>query len=732
MLVLAFQALTAALCLSTGILVFVRAPREPGHLSFSLFSVFSGLWLVLGFIWNLQVQLGVLSDLTPRISMAMVCLAANSLAVFSCYFPQPRSGISTRIVLGSYALALLVAGLSFTSASFQSIQLLDGRLVRDFGPLYAVFALYTGGSAVGAVFNLAFTYRRLRFNVERQKVRYVFFGLLLAVPITVGFMLILPYFGIGEMFFAGQSALLVFIGFSAYAIIRYRALDISSVAVKTLMFLITTSVALVVIYFGVRWARPWLASSSDLMVSLFGLGLFGLVMIYYRLIKPWLERRLPYNVNNLTSLLERLNRDLSHLRTLEELGAGIERHLREIFQPVRFSILAHQEGRGLRHLLGEIPDSTFAPNEHGRFLAWLERTDEVVELGHIEINPAYQEIREDAEAYFYETGAAVVVPLIFDRFLLGVIHLGPKANTQDYVPTDLRLLTLLRHDLSLALSNSRLFQKINTLYREVKETSENLEMRVAQRTTELESALTQLRRVDQLKSDFIATASHELRTPTTAVKGSLDRAMELQQQGDAGQKLHGFLQMCNRNVERLVNLINDLLDLSRLESGKLSLEFNPLSLAEVFQSALETVGPLLARKQVRVRQEIPASLPLVPGDRDRLRQVAVNLLDNAIKFSPAGRNIWISAQIQAGRLVCQVRDEGEGIAAENQLRIFDKFWRSETFSKDREEGTGLGLAIVKIIVELHRGRVWVESEPGKGSSFFIELPVSPPDMVNAA
>ncbi|MDV7398357.1 hypothetical protein RZS08_43535, partial [Arthrospira platensis SPKY1] len=123
----------------------------------------------------------------------------------------------------------------------------------------------------------------------------------MAVPITVGFMLILPYFGIGEMFFAGQSALLVFIGFSAYAIIRYRALDISSVAVKTLMFLITTSVALVVIYFGVRWARPWLASSSDLMASLFGLGLFGLVMIYYRLIKPWLERRLPYNVNNLTS-----------------------------------------------------------------------------------------------------------------------------------------------------------------------------------------------------------------------------------------------------------------------------------------------------------------------------------------------------------------------------------------------------------------------------------------------
>lgn len=732
MLVLAFQALTAALCLSTGILVFVRAPREPGHLSFSLFSVFSGLWLVLGFMWNLQVQLGVLSDLTPRISMAMVCLAANSLAVFSCYFPQPRSGISTRIVLGSYALALLVAGLSFTSASFRTTQLIDGHLVRDFGPLYAVFAFYTAGSAVGAVFNLAFTYRRLRFNVERQKVRYVFFGLLLMVPITVALMLILPYFGIGELFFAGQSALLVFIGFSAYAIIRYRALDISSFAVKTLMFLITTSVALVVIYFGVRWARPWLANSGDLIVSFFGLGLFGLVMIYYRLFKPWLERRLPYNVNNLTSLLERLNRDLSHLRNLEELGEGIERHLREIFQPVRFSILAHQEGRGLRHLLGEIPDSTFAPDEHSRFLAWLERTDEVVELGHIEINPAYQEIREDAEAYFYETGAAVVVPLIFDRFLLGVIHLGPKANAQDYVPADLRLLTLLRHDLSLALSNSRLFQKINTLYREVKETSENLEMRVAQRTIELESALAQLRRVDQLKSDFIATASHELRTPTTAVKGSLDRAMELQQQGDADQKLQSFLQMCNRNVERLVNLINDLLDLSRLESGKLSLEFNPLSLAEVFQSALETVGPLLARKQVRVHQEIPASLPLIPGDRDRLRQVAVNLLDNAIKFSPAGRNIWISAQVQAGRLVCQVRDEGEGIAAENQLRIFDKFWRSETFSKDREEGTGLGLAIVKIIVELHRGRVWVESEPGKGSSFFIELPVSPPGMVNAA
>jgi signal transduction histidine kinase len=732
MLVLVFQALTAALCLSIGVLVFIRAPRDRASYSFSLFSGFLGLWIVFGFIWNLQVQLGVLSDLTPRISMAMICLAANSLLVFSYYFPQPRSWITPRIVLMSYALALLIAGLSFTSASIRSTQLIDGRLVRDFGPLYLVFAVYTVSSGLAGIFNIAFSYRRLRFNVERQKVRYVFLGLLLTIPTTVFFMFILPYFGMPQLFFAGQSAFLVFVGFTAYAIIRYRALDISGIAVKMLMSLITISMVMVITFFGVRLGRPWLKETSDLGVSLFGLGIFGLIMIYYRQLKPWLERRLPYNVSNLTSVLEHLNRDLSHLRTLEDLGEGIDRHLREIFHPVRLSIFAHQEGRGLQHLLGEISDSTFSPTEHTRFLKWLEQADEVVELGHIEVNPVYGEIREDAEAYFSETGAAVIIPLIYDQWLLGIIHLGPKVNGQDYVPTDLRLLTLLRHDLSLSLNNSRLFQKISTLYREVKETSQNLEARVAQRTMELENALEQLRHIDHLKSDFIATASHELRTPTTAVKGSLHMAIEMQQRGETGQRLHNFLEMCNRNVERLVNLINDLLDLSRLESGQLAMDFKPLSIAAVFQSAVETVGTLLARKQLQLHRDFPESLPLISGDHERLQQVGVNLLDNAIKFSPPGRSIWISAHIQAGNLVCQIRDEGEGVAPENKYRIFEKFWRPETFSKDREEGTGLGLAIVKIIIELHHGRVWVESEPGKGSSFFFELPISPLGMVNAA
>lgn len=728
MLVLSMQALTAVLCLSIGILVFARAPHDQANLHFGLFSGLLGLWIVFGFIWNLQANLGVSPELISRISMATVTLDANALLVFSCYFPRPRAWINRRLVYVGYAVALLIAGLSFTSASVRSTEFIQGQLVRQFGPLYLVFAVYTAGAGLASIVNLALTYRRLRFNVERQKVRYVFFGLLLAIPFTLVFMFVLPYFRVQQLFFAGQSAFLVFIGFTAYAVIRYRALDISNLAVKTLMFLITTGVALTIIFFGVRWARPWLSRSNDLVAALFGLSLFGLVMIYYRRFKPWLERRLPFNVGHLTSVLEKINRDLSHLRTLEDLGEAINLHLRDIFRPVRLSILAYQEGRELRHLLGEIPDSTFAPSDHARFFQWLQQADEVVELGQIEINPVYREIRDDAKAYFAETGAAVVLPLIFDRLLLGVIQLGPKANGRDYIPADLKLLAWLRHDLSLALNNSRLFQKINTLYREVKETSETLEVRVAQRTMELEKALEQLRQVDQLKSDFIATASHELRTPTTAVKGSLDMAVEIMKRGETGPRLDTFLEMCNRNVERLVKLINDLLNLSRLESGKLAMDFKPLSMAEVFQSAVETVSTILARKQLQVRQEIPRVLPLIPGDHERLRQVAVNLLDNAIKFSPAGRSIWISAFVRAGQLVCEVRDEGEGIAPENQSNIFDKFWRLETFSKDKDEGTGLGLAIVKVIVELHHGRVWVESEPGKGSSFFFELPLSTPGM----
>ncbi|MEW6515917.1 MAG: ATP-binding protein [candidate division FCPU426 bacterium] len=729
MLVLVFQVLTVIICLSIGIGVFVRAPKNPASLGFSLFAVFLGLWVVFGFLWNMQVRLGILSDLTPRLSMSMICLAANSLLVFSCYFPQPHPWINLRLVLFSFALALIVAGLSFTPASIRSTQLIDGRLVRAFGPLYLLFAGYTVGAGVTAILNLAFAYRRLRFNVERQKVRYVFFGLVLVIPTVVLFMFILPYFGVPQLFFAGQPAFLIFVGFTAYAIIRYRALDISRMALTTFMTILTGMVTVAVIFLGVRLARPWLEHTSDLGISLFGLGLFGLVMIYYRWIKPWLERRLPFGQTDVKMVMESLNREMSHLRTLEEFGEDINRHLHELYKPVRLSILALQEGgRGLRRLNGSFADTTFTPAEHQRFLQWLEKTDEVHELGQVEINPVYQEVREDAEAYFAEVGAAVIIPLVFDRRLIGVIHLGPKTSGRDYIPADLRFLATLRHDLSLALSNSRLYQKINTLYQEVKETSENLELRVALRTSELESALEQLQRIDHLKSDFIATASHELRTPTTSIKGALLMAVELHNKGEIGPRLGNYLEMCSRNIDRLVNLINDLLDLSRLESGQLKMDFQPLSVAMVFRSAIETVGPLLARKDILVQEEFSETLPFIPADRERLQQVVVNLLHNAIKFSTAGKKLWVSAWAENDRVRCQVRDEGGGIAPENKEKIFEKFWRPETFSKDREEGTGLGLAIAKIIIELHYGRIWVESEIGKGSTFIFELPKSRPSV----
>jgi len=233
--------------------------------------------------------------------------------------------------------------------------------------------------------------------------------------------------------------------------------------------------------------------------------------------------------------------------------------------------------------------------------------------------------------------------------------------------------------------------------------------------------ITELRRLERVRRDFVANVSHELRTPLTAIQGFTETL--LAGAIDDPQNRTRFLQIILEHSRRLARLTEDLLMLSKMDAERLELEIRRVSVAQLIESCLETAQHRAADKQLRISVKVPQGLPDISGDRRRLAEVLQNLLDNAIQYTLAGGEITLSAKIAKDEVILTVSDTGIGIPKADQPRIFERFYRVDVARSREAGGTGLGLAIAKHLVEVHGGRLWVESEVGVGSQFHFSVPV---------
>jgi signal transduction histidine kinase len=253
-----------------------------------------------------------------------------------------------------------------------------------------------------------------------------------------------------------------------------------------------------------------------------------------------------------------------------------------------------------------------------------------------------------------------------------------------------------------------------------------LEHKVGARTQELAIANERLKELDRLKSDFVANVSHELRTPLTAIKGAVDLILR-EVAGPLTEKQVHYLNRVRSNTQHLAGLINDLLDLSKIESGKTEIKASRIALDGLVQEVVESLRPIAAEKVITLQATISEPSILVWADRDKINQVLMNLIGNAIKFTLSQGRVTISASRNGEEnvQVC-VSDTGRGIPADEKEKIFDKFFQIAEGGGAKPKGTGLGLAICKALVELHGGKIWVESGPNRGSTFSFTLPLPAP------
>ncbi len=231
--------------------------------------------------------------------------------------------------------------------------------------------------------------------------------------------------------------------------------------------------------------------------------------------------------------------------------------------------------------------------------------------------------------------------------------------------------------------------------------------------------ITPFKEMDALKNELIDTVSHDLKQPLSVMSGYLDL---LQMFNEFDERSTSFMGMLNQSVQNMRQLIDDLLDLARIESGE-NIQFAPVPIYEVIQSCVEIVKGSAENKQMTLEVRVPTDLPPVRGERGKLRQIFTNLLSNAIKYTPPEGHVTVAAELRGMMVRVEVKDNGLGISPEDQTHIFDRFYRVRRPETDSIEGTGLGLAIVKKLVESHQGKIGLESRLGEGSTFYVTLPV---------
>ncbi len=308
----------------------------------------------------------------------------------------------------------------------------------------------------------------------------------------------------------------------------------------------------------------------------------------------------------------------------------------------------------------------------------------------------------------------VSAPLLSHQRVLG--YLGADRGNQRCTQEDLDLLMTIASHVAVAIDNARNFEDVEKL-------AQTLEERVAARTQELRSANERLQELDRLKSSFVSIVSHELRTPMTSIKGLVENMLD-GLTGNLNDRQTFYLGRVQHNIERLTRMINDLLDLSRIEAGRMDLHQSTINIGSLAGEVVEMLQPMAQERSLILKAHIPDTIGFIQGDRDKIVQIFTNLINNALKFTESPGTVTVEVkQREDGMIQTCVVDTGCGIPLEEQQIIFERFYRAQS-SEMKNRGAGLGLAITKSLVELHGGSIWVESAPEEGSRFCFILPVT--------
>jgi len=707
-LVYSFSILTNSIL---ALVVFLRNPKSIVNRFFALFTLSIVGWISTLFISTFVTSFRLVNLLT-RLNFAFILLLAYTLFYFSYYFPKKTFNLSPLL---HFAFAVETFGLIIlTLLSFEIAgagRAVSGVMLTIYGKLYSLFVIHFLVYSASSLFILFSKLKKFKGFLKAQ-IECLLLGLSSALLFGLIMHLLLPWvFRIYNIHLLRPLSTLFFLGFTSYGIIRLRLLDIRLIVARTvayflLVFLIALLVASTVYAFGV-FVVGRLAEKVQVLI-------FTILVLFILFAFPTLNKFLR-KITDKIFLRGRYDSAVL-LRTLSLITASTL-SLEDLIKDVLDELLGKMKIYYASVVL--VKDSGIlkikpAIEKHASFLEKKEIAELLELVDSQDKILVFDELKEGrVKTILRKLNLMVFVPLRVRRKKVGFLLLGEKSSGEVYSVQDITVLEILAPGLALAIQNA-------LVYDEIRKFNVTLKEEIKKATMQLRRANVKLKELDELKDEFLSIASHELRTPMTAIRGYIDMILS----GDAGEinkKVREFLDTTFVITNRLTSLVNDMLDVSRIERKNLSFKINEIDLSRESKRVIGQLASLAKEKKISLSYKTLKKLPLVKADSAKVCQVLNNLIGNAIKFTEKG-GVTISHKIENDFVITEVKDTGIGISEENMEKLFQKFSRIDGSLRREKGGTGLGLYISKGLIEGMKGKIWLKSKSGQGTTLGFSLP----------
>lgn len=710
----AIVALTALTQIIIGLLVYQKRRNSVTNITFGFISGTTLVWAITNYIYTLNPTSKFSLEII-RLVLFFVVWENMVFYVFAHNYPSERQTLSAKNLSTIFIFSLFVAGATLSPFVFSSVTIIRGQSTPNPGPLIPLFMVHATYTIGTSLFSLAKKTLHSKGQMHRQLQIILIASILMwgIVPIT-NFVVTLA---LHTAFFASVSPFytLLFAGIIAYAIVAQKLFDIRLAVVRSVAYLLALGF-IGIIYSGFILVLASLSIFDRQTLSEQRMEYVALALVT-ALIYPSAKRYFAKVTNKVLYqdaydpqvFLDQLNQALVSNIELEKLlktcAQTIVDHLKADY--CLFGI-KETDFEGIR-LIGTV-EKSFSKGDTAaaRQVSTHLRTNVVITDY---LPPEASKFR----VLLAKNDIAALVRLVpefaSDKDVegLGYLMLGQKRNGNMYTSQDIRMLGIIANELVIAIQNALRFEEIEKF-------NTTLQEEIARATGKLRRANTRLEELDNTKDDFISMASHQLRTPLTSVKGYLSMVIE----GDAGKinPTQGkMLEQAFSSAQRMVFLITDLLNVSRLKTGKFVIEPVPVDLAKMVQEEVDQLAESANGKQLKLSYKKPAKFPEVMLDETKIRQVIMNFIDNAIYYTPAGGHIRVELVDKPQTVELRVVDDGIGVPRAEQHHLFTKFYRAANARQTRPDGTGLGLFMAQKVIVAQGGSIIFSSKEGQGSTF---------------
>jgi len=548
---------------------------------------------------------------------------------------------------------------------------------------------------------------------RRQQILFVLIGTIFTIVPAVLLSVILPQFGNSDSISFAPAIVLVFVTFTTIAIVKHKLLDVKAFVFRALIYFVTTILLATAYVAPVIWALLKIFDLEFVWGQFILATLIGtLAATYYHSLRQSFNR-LTANIffrdsYNPTELLSSLNKNLAsiiELNTLIRTSANIiEKYIKPDF--CVFALPTYGSER-LR-LIGKISNAS-TPFDVDSFAKVIKLNKREVIITSQLIDQSDDELKAMLKANDIAAVAKLTNNQSRPKETLGYMLIGTRKSGKDFDFEDRQVFETIARALVIAIQNSLHFE-------EIQQFNVTLQGRVDEATRKLKSTNEKLKKMDETKDEFISMASHQLRTPLTSVKGYVSMVLD----GDVGPINHQQRELLNQSFQssqRMANLISDLLNLSRINTGKFVIEESPVYLPAIIETELQQLREMAQAKKIELKLTMPPTFPTLMLDDGKMHQAIMNLVDNALYYTPEGGKVDVQLIETPGTIEFRVVDNGIGVPREAQKHLFGKMFRAENARRARPDGTGLGLFMVKKVVAEQQGAIIFETEENKGSTF---------------